>query len=133
LIEGGVSRRHCVDAGYLDAEAAVSGAEGIAVFDALHRRRAAPDAILHAFDLLELNGKELRSLPLGEHKAKLGAPAVVDTNPSEPILVRGRCAACGSFCFGEIDASFNRGKPDCAPMLERQFRHHPAASCRKFV
>jgi hypothetical protein len=28
-------------------------------------------ANLHAFDLLELNGKELRLLPLGERKAKL--------------------------------------------------------------
>jgi hypothetical protein len=55
----------------LDGEAAVSGADGIAVFEALYRRRAAPDAILHAFDLLELNGKDLRPLPLGEHKAKL--------------------------------------------------------------
>jgi bifunctional non-homologous end joining protein LigD len=36
------------------------------------RRRAAPDAVLHAFDLLELNGKDLRPLPLGERKAKLG-------------------------------------------------------------
>jgi bifunctional non-homologous end joining protein LigD len=55
----------------LDGEAAVSGADGVAVFAALHRRRAAPDAILHAFDLLELNGKDLRPLPLGERKAKL--------------------------------------------------------------
>jgi bifunctional non-homologous end joining protein LigD len=55
----------------LDGEAAVSGADGVAVFAALHRRRAAPDAILHAFDLLELNGKDLRLLPLGERKAKL--------------------------------------------------------------
>jgi bifunctional non-homologous end joining protein LigD len=43
----------------------------VAVFEALHRRRAVPDAVLHAFDLLELNGKDLRSLPLGERKAKL--------------------------------------------------------------
>jgi bifunctional non-homologous end joining protein LigD len=55
----------------LDGEAAVSGADGVAVFEALHRRRAAPDAVLHAFDLLELNGKDLRPLPLGERKAKL--------------------------------------------------------------
>jgi bifunctional non-homologous end joining protein LigD len=55
----------------LDGEAAVSGADGVAVFDALHRRRAAPDAILHAFDLLEFNGKDLRPLPLSERKAKL--------------------------------------------------------------
>jgi bifunctional non-homologous end joining protein LigD len=55
----------------LDGEAAVSSADGVAVFEALHRRRAVPDAILHAFDLLELNGKDLRMLPLGERKAKL--------------------------------------------------------------
>jgi bifunctional non-homologous end joining protein LigD len=42
----------------LDGEAVVAGADGIAVFDALHRRRKAGDAILHAFDLLELNGKD---------------------------------------------------------------------------
>jgi bifunctional non-homologous end joining protein LigD len=55
----------------LDGEAAVSGADGVAVFEALHRRRAAPDAVIHAFDLLELNGKDIRLLPLGERKAKL--------------------------------------------------------------
>jgi len=55
----------------LDGEAAVSGADGVVVFEALHRRRAAPDAVLHAFDLLEFNGKDLRPLPLGDRKAKL--------------------------------------------------------------
>jgi bifunctional non-homologous end joining protein LigD len=55
----------------VDGEAAVSGADGVAVFEALHRRRTAPDAILHAFDLLELNGKDQRPLPLVERKAKL--------------------------------------------------------------
>jgi bifunctional non-homologous end joining protein LigD len=55
----------------VDGEAAVSDAAGIAVFEALRRRRAAPDAILHAFDLLELNGKDDRSLPLGERKETL--------------------------------------------------------------
>jgi bifunctional non-homologous end joining protein LigD len=55
----------------IDGEAVVTGPDGIAVFDALHLRRRATDAMLYAFDLLELNGKELRSLPLGERKAKL--------------------------------------------------------------
>jgi bifunctional non-homologous end joining protein LigD len=41
------------------------------VFDALHRRHKATDAMLYAFDLLQLNGEDLRSLPLGERKAKL--------------------------------------------------------------
>ncbi len=55
----------------LDGEAVVSGADGIAVFDALHRRHKVTDAMLYAFDLLELNGEDLRPLPLGERKAKL--------------------------------------------------------------
>jgi bifunctional non-homologous end joining protein LigD len=55
----------------MDGEAVVAGADGVAVFDALHRRHKASDAILYAFDLLELNGEDLRPLPLGERKAKL--------------------------------------------------------------
>jgi bifunctional non-homologous end joining protein LigD len=55
----------------LDGEAIVCGADGIAVFDDLHHNGRAKAAILKAFDLLELNGKDLRQLPLGERKAKL--------------------------------------------------------------
>ena len=55
----------------LDGEAVVAGADGIAVFDALHRRRKVTDAMLYAFDLLELNGEDLRPLPLGERKGRL--------------------------------------------------------------
>jgi len=47
-----------------DGEAMVSGAEGVAVFDALHRRHKVTDAMLYAFDPLELNGDDLRPLPV---------------------------------------------------------------------
>jgi bifunctional non-homologous end joining protein LigD len=55
----------------IDGEAVVAGADGVAVFDALHRRHRAADAMLYAFDLLELDGEDLRSRPFGERKAKL--------------------------------------------------------------
>jgi bifunctional non-homologous end joining protein LigD len=55
----------------LDSEAVVVGADGVAVFEALHRRHKASDAILYAFDLLELDGEDLRPLPLSSRKAKL--------------------------------------------------------------
>jgi bifunctional non-homologous end joining protein LigD len=55
----------------IDGEAVVTGPDGIAAFEGLHRRRRATDAMLYAFDLLELNGKDIRSLPLVERKAKL--------------------------------------------------------------
>jgi bifunctional non-homologous end joining protein LigD len=55
----------------LDGEAVVAGADGVAVFDALHRRGHVTDAILQAFDLLELDGEDLRPLPLGKRKPRL--------------------------------------------------------------
>jgi len=55
----------------MDGEAVVTGADGVAVFDALHRRHKATNAMLYAFDLLELNGEDLRPLPLAKRKAKL--------------------------------------------------------------
>jgi hypothetical protein len=49
-----------------------SSREGsIPVFDALHRRQHVSEAGLYAFDLLELNGEDLRPRPLGERKARL--------------------------------------------------------------
>jgi ATP-dependent DNA ligase len=38
----------------LDGEAVVTGTDGVAVFDALHRRHKPTDAMLYAFGLLEL-------------------------------------------------------------------------------
>jgi bifunctional non-homologous end joining protein LigD len=55
----------------VDGEAVVTGADGVAVFDALHRRHKASNAMLYAFDLLEFNGEDLRPLPLAQRKAKL--------------------------------------------------------------
>jgi bifunctional non-homologous end joining protein LigD len=49
----------------------VAGADGVALFDALHRRGRVTDAILQAFDLLELDGEDLRPLPLSKRKPRL--------------------------------------------------------------
>ncbi len=43
----------------------------VGVFDALHRRGRVTDAILQAFDLAELDGEDLRPLPLGKRKERL--------------------------------------------------------------
>jgi ATP-dependent DNA ligase len=55
----------------LDGEVVVTGTDGVAVFDALHRRRKVTDAMLYAFDLLELNGEDMRRLQLRERKRTL--------------------------------------------------------------
>jgi bifunctional non-homologous end joining protein LigD len=55
----------------LDGEAVVCGPDGVALFDALHRRGRVTDAILQAFDLLELDGVDYRPLPLRQRKDRL--------------------------------------------------------------
>jgi bifunctional non-homologous end joining protein LigD len=52
----------------LDGEAVVCGPDGVAIFDALHRRGTVSEAMLYAFDLLELDGEDLRCMPLGDRK-----------------------------------------------------------------
>jgi hypothetical protein len=52
-------------------EAVVAEPYSVAVFDALHRRGRVTDAILQAFDLVELDGEDLRPLPLGKRKERL--------------------------------------------------------------
>jgi bifunctional non-homologous end joining protein LigD len=55
----------------LDGEAVVCGEDGVAIFDAMHRHGTVRAAILQAFDLLELNGEDLRPVMLGKRKARL--------------------------------------------------------------
>jgi bifunctional non-homologous end joining protein LigD len=55
----------------LDGEAVVCDGDGVAVFTALHRRTRASDAFQYAFDLLELDGEDMRARPLGERKTRL--------------------------------------------------------------
>jgi bifunctional non-homologous end joining protein LigD len=54
----------------LDGEAVVCGPDGVAIFDALHRRGTVSEAMLYAFDLLELDGEDLRTLPLVDRKRR---------------------------------------------------------------
>jgi bifunctional non-homologous end joining protein LigD len=55
----------------IDGELVVQGKGGIADFARLHSRIADGEAILFAFDLLELDGEDLRQHPLGARKAVL--------------------------------------------------------------
>jgi bifunctional non-homologous end joining protein LigD len=55
----------------LGGEAVVCGPDGVAIFDALHRRGTVSEAMLYAFDLLELDGEDLRTLPLSDRKKRL--------------------------------------------------------------
>jgi bifunctional non-homologous end joining protein LigD len=55
----------------IDGEAIVTNGDGLAVFDLIRRKRYAADAMLIAFDLIELDGEDLRRVPIEQRKAKL--------------------------------------------------------------
>jgi bifunctional non-homologous end joining protein LigD len=55
----------------IDGEAVVIGPDGLSRFEELRRREAAHTAILYAFDLIELDGENLRRRQFLERKAAL--------------------------------------------------------------
>ena len=62
-----LSVRSCL----IDGEAIVCDENGLAVFELIRRHDAGERAVLSAFDLLELNGKDLRRRPIETRKALL--------------------------------------------------------------
>jgi bifunctional non-homologous end joining protein LigD len=59
--------RSCI----IDGEAVACGADGIASFNRIRYRRHDAEVFLYAFDLIELNGDDLRRDPLAVRKATL--------------------------------------------------------------
>jgi bifunctional non-homologous end joining protein LigD len=69
IIEAVLKNRH--KQFVLDGEAVVLGADGISDFNALHSGKHNREVQLSAFDVLAMDGSDLRQLPLLERKAKL--------------------------------------------------------------
>jgi bifunctional non-homologous end joining protein LigD len=57
----------------IDGEAVACGEAGVALFERIRYRHHDPTVFLYAFDLIELNGKDMRSVPLDMRKAKLAS------------------------------------------------------------
>ena len=55
----------------LDGEAVICGTDGVADFARLHSRAYEDEVTMFGFDLLELNGEDLRAEPLDKRKAGL--------------------------------------------------------------
>lgn len=55
----------------IDGEGCISGSDGVTDSGKLHSRSYPEEVFLCAFDLLELNGENLRKEPLEKRKAKL--------------------------------------------------------------
>src|SRR5215470_8454678 len=72
--------RSCI----IDGEAVACGEDGIASFDRIRYRHHDADVFLDAFDLIELDGEDLRRDPLAVRKATLAsvvARAATGSNP----------------------------------------------------
>ena len=57
----------------IDGEAVACDGDGMPVFDRLRYRRADKTVFLYAFDLIELNGRDLRREPIEVRKRQLAA------------------------------------------------------------
>jgi bifunctional non-homologous end joining protein LigD len=72
----------------IDGEAVACGKDGMPSFDRLRYRRGDGSVFLYAFDLLELNGEDMRREPLEarkRHLASLLRPALVGLRFNEHI------------------------------------------------
>jgi hypothetical protein len=81
-----------------DGEAVVCGPDGVAVFDDLYGQRRLGEAFLYAFDLMELNGEDLRSCPYSDRKRRLGR---LLARQSAGIIVNDHIEADGAVVFAE--------------------------------
>jgi hypothetical protein len=69
IIEAALKNKH--DHFVIDGEAVVLGVDGIADFNALHSRKHNREVQHYAFDILVLDGEDLRGLPLSLRKTNL--------------------------------------------------------------
>jgi bifunctional non-homologous end joining protein LigD len=69
IVEAALKNRH--KQFVIDGEAVVLGVDGISDFNALHSGKHNDEVQLYAFDILALNGDDLRYLPLSMRKAHL--------------------------------------------------------------
>jgi bifunctional non-homologous end joining protein LigD len=119
----------------IDGEAVVLGVDGVADFNALHSRQHDEEVQLYAFDILALDGEDLRSLPLSLRKTNLARllarrPDGIFVAPFEqgeigPDLFR---AACNMGLEGmvskRVDRPYRAGRSK--DWIKVKNRNHPA-------
>jgi bifunctional non-homologous end joining protein LigD len=101
----------------IDGEAVIPGADGMSDFNALHSSKQNTEVQLCAFDVLAIDGDDLRELPLAKRKVRLerllrGWPDGIFVNPFEvgaigPDLFQAACSMgrrgwCRSAAIGRI-------------------------------
>ena len=122
----------------IDGEAIVTNAKGIAVFELIRRSRHGDDAVLCAFDLIELEGEDLRRRPIEDRKRKLAKivrtphPGIVLNEHYEgdgEIVFQHACRlGCEGIVSKQLGSIYRSGRADCwvkvknpkAPAIKRE-------------
>jgi bifunctional non-homologous end joining protein LigD len=107
----------------IDGEAIVCNGDGLAVFDLIREYRHDSAAVLCAFDLLEVDGKDLRRAPIEERKGTL---AKLLRHPHAGIAYNQHYDADGAFIYKQacalgcegivskrLGSSYRSGRADC--------------------
>jgi len=134
IVEAALKNRHRQFV--IHGEAVVLGVDGVADFNALHSRKHDHEVQLYAFDILALDGEDLRGLPLSMRKTNLARLArrpdgifVAPTEQGEigPDLFR---AACRMGLEGLVskrrDRPYRAGRSQDWRKIKN--RKHPATS-----
>jgi ATP-dependent DNA ligase len=119
----------------IDGEAVVLGVDGVPDFNALHSRKHDEEVQLYAFDILTLDGEDLRPLPLSLRKTNLARllarrPDGIFVAPFEqgeigPDLFRAACnLGLEGLVSKRVDRPYRGGRsPDWVKVKNRK---HPA-------
>jgi len=135
IVEAALKNKHSQFV--IDGEAVVLGVDGIADFNALHSRKHDHEVQLYAFDILALDGEDLRGVPLSARKASLARlltrrpdgifVAPFETGEIGPDLFR---AACNMGLEGMVskrsDRPYRAGRSK--DWIKVKNRRHPAMS-----
>jgi bifunctional non-homologous end joining protein LigD len=123
---------------FIDGEIIVTDDSGLAVFEPVRRRRHGADAVLVAFDLIELDGEDLRRRPIEERKAKLAKlirrprPGIVLNEhyegDGEIVVQHARRLGCEGIVSKRLGSSYRSGrsphwlkvKNPAAPAVQRE-------------
>jgi bifunctional non-homologous end joining protein LigD len=99
--------RSCV----VDGEAIVCDDSGLAVFDLIRGHGSNARAILCAFDLLEVNGEDIRRQPIEERKRRL---ARLLRMPHEGIAANEHFGGAGAIVYKHACARLRRHRVEAA-------------------
>jgi bifunctional non-homologous end joining protein LigD len=107
----------------IDGEAIVTDDKGLAVFEFVRRARHGGDAVLCAFDLIELEGEDLRRRPIEDRKRKLAKlvrtphPGIVLNEHYEgdgEIVFQHACRlGCEGIVSKRLETLYRSGRADC--------------------